>query len=65
MARKKVPTMPSEKLFPDEQRDLFEKSYEERLQEEKNKAVECLGMTSRTTRRGRCPACGAVVEEKK
>jgi hypothetical protein len=39
MARKKVPTMPSEKLFPDEQRDLFEKSYEERLQEEKTKLL--------------------------
>ena len=25
--------------------DRFEKSYEERLQEEKNKPVECLGMT--------------------
>jgi hypothetical protein len=32
-------------LFTPEQRDLFEKSYEERLQEEKNKSVECLGMT--------------------
>ena len=45
MARKKVPTRPTERLFSDEQRDLFEKSYEERLQEEKNKTVECLGMT--------------------
>ncbi|MDL1980395.1 MAG: hypothetical protein LWX02_02760 [Deltaproteobacteria bacterium] len=25
--------------------DMFEKSYEERFQEEKNKPVECLGMT--------------------
>ena len=25
--------------------DMFEKSYEERLKEEKNKSVECLGMT--------------------
>ncbi len=45
MARKKVPTRPAEKLFPDEQKDLFEKSYEEKLQAEKSNAVECLGMT--------------------
>ncbi|MBE9483490.1 MAG: hypothetical protein IMY74_01515 [Bacteroidetes bacterium] len=45
MARQKYAVQPSDKLFADDQRDLFEKSYEERLQEEKNKAVECLGMT--------------------
>jgi hypothetical protein len=37
MVRKKVPTRPSEKLFLDEQRDLFEKSCRERSQEERNK----------------------------
>ena len=36
---------PAEKLFVNNQRDMFEKSYEERLQKEKNKPVECLGMT--------------------
>ena len=45
MAKKKVPTRPIEKLFPDEQRDLFEKSYEEKVEAEKSKPVECLGMT--------------------
>jgi len=45
MAKHKQTSRPSEKLFADDQRDLFEKSYEERLQEEKNKSVECLGMT--------------------
>ena len=35
----------SERLFADDQRDLFEKSYEERLQAELNKPVECLGLT--------------------
>ena len=45
MAERKQTSRPSEKLFADDQRDLFEKSYEERLQEEKKKPVECLGMT--------------------
>ena len=45
MARRKQTSRPSEKLFADDQRDLFEKSYEERLQEEKNRPVECLGLT--------------------
>ncbi len=31
------PHGPAEKLFADDQRDLFEKSYEEQLKEEKNK----------------------------
>jgi hypothetical protein len=38
-ARKKVLTRSAEKLFSDEQRDLFEKSYEERLQEGKTKPL--------------------------
>jgi DNA modification methylase len=45
MARQKYTVRPSDKLFADDQRELFEKSYEERLQEEKNQPVECLGMT--------------------
>ena len=45
MAKHKQTSRPSEKLFADDQMDMFEKSYEERLQEEKNKLVECLGMT--------------------
>jgi hypothetical protein len=36
--------MPSEHLFVNDQSDLFEKSYEESLQEEKNKTDECLGL---------------------
>jgi hypothetical protein len=36
---------PSEKLFADAQSDLFEKSYEENVLEEKSQPVECLGMT--------------------
>ncbi len=35
----------SEHLFADAQGNLFEKSYEELLAEERNKPVECLGMT--------------------
>jgi len=35
---------PSERLFADDQKDLFEQSYEEKLQAEKNKPAECLGM---------------------
>jgi DNA modification methylase len=35
----------SERLFADAQGNLFEKAYEERLAEERNKPVECLGMT--------------------
>ena len=45
MAKHKQTSRPAEKLFADDQRDLFEKSYEERLQAEKNRPVECLGMT--------------------
>ena len=42
--RKSAPT-PTEMLFAPDQRDLFEKSHEERLEEEKVKQVECLGLT--------------------
>lgn len=45
MDKNKAAPRPSERLFPDEQRDLFEKSYLEKLEEEKNKSVECLGLT--------------------
>ncbi len=43
--RRKQTTQPSERLFADPQRDMFEKSHEEKLREEKNMPVECLGMT--------------------
>ena len=43
--RRKQTTQPSERLFADPQRDMFEKSYEEKLQEQRNQPVECLGMT--------------------
>jgi hypothetical protein len=43
--RRKQTTQPSERLFADSQKDLFEKSYGEKLREEKNMPVECLGMT--------------------
>jgi DNA modification methylase len=36
---------PSERLFVDEQAGLFEESYQEQLEEERNHPVECLGMT--------------------
>ena len=45
MAKHKQTSRPSEKLFAESQIDMFEKSYEERLQAEKNRPVECLGMT--------------------
>jgi len=45
MAKHKQTSRPSEKLFADDQIDMFEKSYEEQLKEDKNKLVECLGMT--------------------
>ena len=45
MAKRKQISKPSEKLFADSQMGMFEKSYEERPQEEKSKLVECLGMT--------------------
>ncbi len=45
MVKKKATSRPSERLFPDDQRDLFEKSYLEKLEEEKNWSVKCLGMT--------------------
>ncbi len=43
--RRKQTTQPSERLFADPQGDMFEKSYEEILQEQKSQPVECLGMT--------------------
>ncbi len=45
MRRRKQTVRPSEKLFADDQRNMFEESYEEKLRGEKNKPVECLGMT--------------------
>ncbi len=45
MGKQKSSGRPSESLFADDQKDLFEKSYEEKQQAEKNKPVECLGMT--------------------
>lgn len=45
MAKRKLTSSPSESLFAEDQPDLFEKSYQERLETEKNKPVECLGIT--------------------
>jgi hypothetical protein len=45
MTRRKQTARPSEKLFAGAKRDMFEQSYEEKLRSEKNKPVECLGMT--------------------
>jgi len=45
MAKRKHISRPAEKLFADDQMNMFEKSYEEQLKEEKNNPVECLGMT--------------------
>jgi DNA modification methylase len=45
MGKREAKPRPSELLFPNQQRDLFEKSYLEKLEEEKNRPVECLGMT--------------------
>jgi DNA modification methylase len=42
---KKKNDLKTKKLFPDDQRDLFEKSYEEELNEILNRPVECLGIT--------------------
>ncbi|HIJ36818.1 MAG TPA: hypothetical protein HPP59_06040, partial [Deltaproteobacteria bacterium] len=33
------------KMFRPDQADMFEKSYEEQLAEQRNQKVECLGMT--------------------
>ena len=45
MTSQKKSTRPSEKLFAESQAHMFEKSYEERLREQAQQAVECLGMT--------------------
>jgi len=57
MGKRKAKPRPSELLFPNQQRDLFEKSYLEKLEEEKNRPVECLGMTfpNEEARRKYCP----------
>ncbi|MDM8522960.1 DNA methyltransferase [Desulfococcaceae bacterium HSG8] len=44
MSRKKIDTQ-TKKLFPDEQQNLFEKSCQEEMEEQRNRQVECLGMT--------------------
>jgi hypothetical protein len=45
MTRRKQTARTSEKLFADDQKDMFEQSYEEKLRVEKKQPVECLGMT--------------------
>lgn len=45
MAKSKQTSRPSEQLFADEQKDLFEKTYEEQLEKQACQPVECLGMT--------------------
>ncbi len=35
----------TQRLFPDEQGHLFEKSYQEQIEEERNRPVECLGLS--------------------
>jgi len=45
MAKRRRTKIPSEQLFADPQRNLFEKSYQEKLEEQKKQPVECLGMT--------------------
>ena len=44
MATKKKKTKTS-KLFPEDQREMFEKSYLEEVEAQRNQPVECLGMT--------------------
>ena len=45
MTREKERTRPSEKLFAEPQRHMFDQSYEERLAARDRQPVECLGMT--------------------
>jgi len=45
MARKKQSDTQTKKLFPDEQGDLFERSYQEEVEKRRTQPVECLGMT--------------------
>jgi len=45
MSQRNLSSNPEENLFSTDQKYLFEKSYEEQIQAEKSKPVECLGMT--------------------
>jgi len=45
MAKRKQISRPDEKLFANSQMDMFEKSYEEQLKEDKKRPVKCLGIT--------------------
>jgi hypothetical protein len=45
MNRWRIKGMPPERLFPDDQRNLFEKSYQDKVEAGKNKPFECLAMT--------------------
>jgi len=71
MARRKPTSRPTERLFADSQKDLFEKSYGEKLREEKNMPVECLnlvrqsiviplGLYAPCTMRHACYSTGAI-----
>lgn len=44
MKRRIIKTTTSERLFAEDQPDMFEKSYEETLNEKADQPVECLGM---------------------
>jgi hypothetical protein len=45
MGRRKPISRTGDRLFAEDQKDLFEKSYEEQLKKDKNQPVECLGIT--------------------
>ncbi len=46
MNRKKESNIQTKKLFTDEQRELFEKSYLEEIEDRRNRPVKCFEMSS-------------------
>jgi hypothetical protein len=61
--KRKQTSRPAERLFADSQMDMFEKSYEERLQKKKDKPVECLGMTFENDKKRRGVFPGEAMRE--
>jgi len=67
MGRKRTSGRPSEALFTDAQKHMFEKSAEERYEQERSAPVECLGMSFPNDEARRryflespCGSCAAV-----
>lgn len=65
MPPRKNQSRPSERLFVDGQAGLFEKSYQEQIEEERNQPVECLGLSFANDEERRAHFLGILREKLK